>query len=131
MGKSFIAILACCLLLLTGCKKEDFVSNSYRAFFEYHIANADDQYAVETHINNWTSVWTSEIELTLINTKTTDAEAQTKFEASVIAVLSKKSTWEPFFQDGDYMVYTLQRTTYGDEKTLRQVQFDKDGHVNL
>lgn len=76
-------------------------------------------------------MWTSEIELTLLNTKTTDAEAHTKFETSVVAILSKKNSWQPFFQDGDYMIYTLQRTTPGDQKVLRQVKFDKDGHINL
>ncbi len=131
MKRLYFAILSCCLLLCTGCKKEDFVTNKYKASFEYHIANPESQFSVETLINSWSSVWTSEIELTLINTKTTDAEAHTKFEASVTAVLAKQNSWKPFFQEDDYMIYTLQRTTPGDEKTLRQVRFDKDGHINL
>jgi len=131
MKKLCIAIVSCCLLLCTSCSKEDFVSNTYKASFEYHIANPESQHSVETLINSWSSVWTSEIELTLLNTKTTDAEAHTKFETSVMAVLAKKNSWQPFFQDGDYMIYTLQRTTPGDQKVLRQVKFDKDGHINL
>ena len=126
-----ITILSCCLILCAGCKKEDFVSNTYRAYFEYHFTNPSDQQSVETLINSWSSVWTSEIELTLINTQTTDAEAHTKFEASVTALALKASSWKPFFHDNDRMVYTLKRTTQGNEKILRQVQFDKDGHFTL
>ena len=78
----------------------------------------------------------SEIELTLLNTATTDAEAQTKFETSVVAVLTKGPSLMPFFENGDYMVYTLERTTSGHEKTLRQVKFYKGSngsidHANL
>lgn len=131
MKKTLIAMLACCLILCTGCKKEDFVSNTYKAYFEYHFANASDQQSVETLINSWNSVWKSEIELTLINTKTTDAEAHTKFEASVAAIALRPNSWKPFFHGDDYMIYTLKRTTPGDEKILRQVQFDKDGHFTL
>ena len=131
MKKTLIAIMACCLILCTGCKKEDFVSNTYRAYFEYHFANASDQQSVETLINNWSSVWKSEIELTLINTQTTDAEAHTKFEASVAALALKASDWKAFMGENDYMIYTLKRTTPGNEKILRQVQFDKDGHFTL
>ena len=131
MKKTLIAFMAFCLILCTGCKKEDFVSNTYRAYFEYHFASASDQQSIETLINSWSSVWNSEIELTLINTKTTDAEAHTKFEASVSALAIKASSWKPFFHGDDYMIYTLKRTTPGDEKILRQVQFDKDGHFTL
>ncbi len=132
MKKSIIiAILSCCLILCAGCKKEDFVSNTYRAYFEYHFTNPSDQQSIETLLNSWSSVWQSEIELTLINTQTTDAEAHTKFEASVTALAFKASSWKPFFHDNDYMVYTLKRTTQGNEKILRQVQFDKDGHFTL
>lgn len=131
MKKTLIAMLACCLILCSGCKKEDFVSNTYKAYFEYHFANASDQQSVETLINSWSSVWTSEIELTLLNTNTTDAEAHTKFEASVAALALKANSWKPFFHGDDYMIYTLKRTTPGDEKILRQVQFDKDGHFTL
>lgn len=131
MKKPFIAILSCCMLLCTGCKKDDFVSNTYKAYFEYHIANPASQNAVETLIDSWSSVWTSEIELTLINTATTDAEAKTKFSTSVTAVASKQNSWKPFFEDNDYMIYNLKRTTAGNEKMLRQVRFDRNGHVNL
>lgn len=131
MKKTLIAIVACCLILCTGCKKEIFVSNTYKAYFEYHFADASDQQSVETLINSWSSVWTSEIELTLLDTKTTDAEAHTKFEASVTALALKANSWKPFFHGNDYMIYTLKRTTSGDEKILRQVQFDKDGHFTL
>ena len=131
MKKTFFIILSCCLLFCVGCTKDDFVTNTYKASFEYHFANPENQSSVETLINNWSSVWTSEIELTLLNTKTTDAEAHTKFETSVTAVLAKKNSWKPFFEEGDYMIYTLQRTTSGDEKILRQVKFDKDGHSTL
>lgn len=131
MKKTLIAIVACCLILCTGCKKENFVSNTYKAYFEYHFADASEQQSVETLINSWSSVWTSEIELTLLDTKTTDAEAHTKFEASVTALALKANSWKPFFHGNDYMIYTLKRTTSGDEKILRQVQFDKDGHFTL
>lgn len=131
MKKTLIAIVACCLILCTGCKKEDFVSNTYKAYFEYHFASTSAQQSVETLINSWSSVWTSEIELTLLDTKTTDAEAHTKFETSVAALALKANSWKPFFSGNDYMIYTLKRTTAGDEKILRQVQFDKDGHFTL
>ena len=128
MKKTVFIALSCCLLLC-GCKREDFVSNTYKAYFEYHIANAANQQSVETLINSWSTVWTSEIELTLINTYTTDAEAYTKFETSVVAVNSKRNSWVPFFDNGDNMVYILKRTTPGTEKILRKVKFDQDGHI--
>lgn len=131
MKKTFFTILSLCLLLCTGCSKDDFVSNTYKAYFEYHIANPNHQQVVETLLNNWSSVWMSEIELTMFSTSTTDAEAHTKFETSVLAVAAKKNSWDPFFDSDDYMIYTLKRTTSGNEKILRQVQFDLDGHINL
>ena len=131
MKKLAFIVLSCCLLLCAGCSKEDFVTNKYKASFEYHFANPINQNSVETLLKNWNSVWMSEIELTLINTATTDAEAHTKFETSVMAVVAKKNSWSPFFENNDYMIYTLKRTTPGNEKVLRQVRFDKDGHVNL
>lgn len=136
MKKSLFIILSCCLLFCVGCKKEDFVSNTYKASFDYHFNNPDNQHSVDAMLNNYSSVWMSEIELTLISTGTTDAEAQTKFETSVIAVLSIGSSLMPFFESDDYMIYTLKRTTSGHEKTLRQVKFYKGSngsidHANL
>ena len=136
MKKTFFIILSCCLLLCVGCKKEDFVSNTYKASFDYHFNHPDNQHSVEAMLLNYSSVWMSEIELTLISTGTTDAEAQTKFETSVIAVLSKGSSLMPFFESSDYMIYKLERTTAGNEKTLRQVKFYKGSngkidHTNL
>ena len=131
MKKTFFIILSCCLLFCTGCKKEDFVTNKYKAYFEFNMADANHQSTVQDLLNNWDSVWMSEIELTLLNTSTTDAEAETKFEASVTALVLKKSDWDLFFENNDHMIYTLKRTTSGHEKILRQVRFDKDGHTNL
>ena len=131
MKKTFFIILSCCLLLCAGCKKENFVSNKYKASFEYHFSNPTNQHSVETLLNNYSSVWMSEIELTLISTGTTDAEAKTKFETSVIAVLSKGNSLNPFFDTNDYMIYTLQRTTPGNEKILHQVKFfNNNGHFD-
>jgi hypothetical protein len=131
MKKLLFIILSCCLLLCVGCKKEDFVSNTYKASFDYHFNNPDNQHSVDAMLNNYSSVWMSEIELTLISTGTTDAEAQTKFETSVIAVLSKGSSLMPFFESDDYMIYTLKRTTPGNEKTLRQVKFFKGSNGKI
>lgn len=131
MKKALFIIMSCCLLVCAGCKKSDFVTNKYKASFEYHFADPTNQHSVMTLLNNWSSVWISEIELTLVSTSTTDAEAHTKFETSVIAVAAKKNSWDPFFEENDYMIYTLERTTPGNVKVLRQVRFDKDGHVNL
>ena len=132
MKKTFFIILSCCLLLCAGCKKENFVSNTYKASFDYHFSNPTNQHSVETLLNNYSSVWMSEIELTLVSTGTTDAEAKTKFETSVIAVLSKGPSLMPFFDGNDYMIYTLERTTPGNDKTLRQVKFYKgsNGEIN-
>ena len=131
MKKSFFIILSCCLLLCTGCKKEDFVSNTYRASFDYYFANPSNQETVEKLLNNWSSVWISEIELTLVSTATTDIEAKTKFSTSVTAVLTKGPSLMPFFDANDYMVYTLERTIPGNEKTLRQVKFHKGSNGKI
>ncbi len=131
MKKTFFIVLSCCLLICSSCKKEDLVSNTYRAYFEYYIADAGHQQSVETLINNWNSVWKSEIELTLINTTTTDAEAHTKFEVAVAAMVVEQNSWKPFLENNDYMIYTLKRTTSGNEAVLRQVRFDRNGHINL
>ncbi len=131
MKKTFFIILSCCLLFCVGCTKDDLVTNKYKAYFEFHIANTSHQSDVQALLNHWDFVWKSEIELTMLNTTTTDAEAQTKFEASVAALVLEKSSWDLYFEDNDYMIYTLKRTTSDNEKILRQVQFDKDGHINL
>jgi hypothetical protein len=136
MKKTFFIILSCCLLLCAGCKKEDFVSNTYKASFNYHFNNPNNQHSVEILLNNYNTVWMSEIELTLISTASTDIEAKTKFATSVTAVLTKGPSLMPFFDDNDYMIYTLERTTSGNEKTLRQVKFFKGSngkidHTNL
>lgn len=131
MKKTFFIILSFCLLICSGCKKEDFVSNTYKASFDYHFNNPENQHSVEAMLNNYSSVWMSEIELTLISTGTTDVEAETKFETSVIAVLSKGSSLMPFFESNDYMVYNLERTTPGNEKTLRQVKFHKGSNGKI
>lgn len=131
MKKIAFIILSCCVLLCTGCKKDKFETHKYKASFEYHIANANNQASVETLINNWDAVWKSEIELTLLNIGTTDAEAYTKFEASVLAVDVMYDAWNAFMSEDDYMIYTLERTTPGYEKQLRRVRFDTWGHVVL
>ena len=131
MKKTFFIILSCCLLLCVGCKKDDFVSNTYKASFEYHFNDPANQHSVDAMLNNYSSVWMSEIELTLLNTATTDAEAQTKFETSVAAVLTKGPSLMPFFEDTDYMIYTLERTTSGNENVLRQVKFHKGSNGKI
>lgn len=131
MKKTFFITLSLCLLICSSCKKEDFVSNTYKASFEYYFNNPANQHAVDEMLNNYSSVWMSEIELTLLNTATTDAEAQTKFETSVIAVLTKGSSLMPFFEANDYMVYTLKRTTPGNENVLRQVKFHKGSNGKI
>lgn len=138
MKKCIVIILSCFLLTCIGCKKEDFVSNSYKASLEYHFTDENNQQAVKTIINNISGVWNGEIEITLVNTVTTDAEACSKFETAVKAILEEKNSWDPFFhmndsvvQVRDSMIYSLERTTPGDESILRKVQFDKNGHRNL
>lgn len=136
MKKLFFIALSCCVLLCCGCNKDNLVTNQYKAYFDYYIEDVNNQHSVETLLENWDSVWISEIDLTLINTNTTDAEAKTKFQTSVTAVLSKKNSLEPFFVGDDYMIYTLKRTTPGNEKVLRQVKFYKTSngkldHMNL
>ena len=131
MKKTFFIILSCCLLLLAGCSKDDFVSNTYKASFDYHLSNSTNQHTVETLLDNNNSIWMSEIELTLVSTSTTDAEAKTKFETSVIAVLAEGHNLMPFFEANDYMVYTLKRTTPGNEKILRQVKFHKGSNGKI
>lgn len=131
MRNTFFIILSCCLLLCSGCKKEDFVSNTYKASFEYNLANPTNQHTVETLLNNNSSIWTNEIELTLVSTATTDTEAKTKFEASVVAVLAEGRNLMSFFENSDYIVYTLKRTTPGNEKILRQVKFHKGSNGRI
>ena len=131
MKKTFFITLSLCLLICSSCKKEDFVSNTYKASFEYYFNNPANQHAVDEMLNNYRSVWMSEIELTLLNTATTDAEAQTKFETSVVAVLTKGPSLMPFFEDTDYMIYTLERTTSGNENVLRQVKFHKGSNGKI
>ena len=89
MKKTFFIILSCCLLLCVGCKKDDFVSNTYKASFDYHFNNSDNQTTVNNLLKNYDGVWMSEIELTLLNTTTTDAEAETKFDAAILVVLAE------------------------------------------
>lgn len=127
MKKTFFIILSCCLLFCVGCKKDDFVTNKYKASFEYHFNNPDNQATVNNLLKNYDGVWMSEIELTLLNTSTTDAEAHTKFEAAVAVIVLEAGSLKSFFEANDYMIYTLERTTSGNEKTLRQVKFYKDG----
>ncbi len=124
-------IVSCCLLLCTSCKKDDFTTNRYKASIEYHIKNADDAATVERLMNSWNTIWQSEIELTLLNNSTTDAEAYTKFEASIIAIDTKRDSWKEFLADDDYFLYKLDRTTPSKEATLRTVKFDKSGHIVL
>lgn len=131
MKKIAFLIVSCCLLLCTSCRKDDFTTNRYKASIEYHIEDADDAAIVERLMNNWDNIWQSEIELTLLNTSTTDAEAYTKFEASIVAIDAKINSWEEFLDDDDYFLYKLERTTPSKEASLRTVKFDKSGHIVL
>ena len=135
MKKALFIVLSCCLLLCAGCKKENFVTNTYKASFEYHFADPINQHSIETLLNGYSSVWISEIELTALSTSSTDIEAKTKFEASVMAVLAKNNSLESFMENNDYMIYTLERTTDNNEKVLRQVKFfitnGNLDHVNM
>lgn len=131
MKKIAFLIVSCCLLLCTSCKKDDFTTNRYKASIEYHIENADDAATVERLMNGWDNIWQSEIELTLLNTSTTDAEAYTKFEASIIAIDTKNDSWKTLLADDDYFLYKLERTTPNKEASLRTVKFDKSGHIVL
>lgn len=132
MKKFAILIVSCCLLLCTSCRKDDFTTNSYKAYFEYSIADPTNAATLERLMTSWDNIWQNEINLTLINTSTTDAEAHTKFEASIIAVDAKIDTWKEFLKaDGDHFTYHLKRTTTGKEEVLRTVKFDKSGHIVL
>ncbi len=131
MKRTFAIILTCCLFLCAGCKKDDFATNSYKASMEYHIADASNAQAVETLMNGYKSVWLSEINLTMLNNGTTDAEAHSKFETSIMAIDAKRNSWKSFFEEGDYMIYKLERTTAGREKVMRTVRFDASGHIVL
>lgn len=131
MKKSVLLILACCLLFFTGCRKDDYVTNSYRASMEYHIADSTNAQSVHTLLKGYRSVWLSEISLTLVNVSTTDAEAYTKFETSIMAIDSKRNSWRSFLDEEDYMIYKLERTTPGKEEVLRTVRFDSNGRIVL
>lgn len=131
MKKFTFFIVSCCLLLCTSCKKDDFTTNSYNATFEYHIANAENANSLKHLLDNQDDIWQKEITLTLLNTSTTDAEAKTKFEASIIVIDVKQDSWKAFLEEGDYFTYSLNRTTIGKQAVLRTVKFDKDGHIVL
>lgn len=131
MKKITFFIVSCCLLLCTSCKKDDFTTNCYNATFEYHIANAENANSLKRLLDKQDDIWQKEITLTLLNTSTTDAEAKTKFEASIIVIDVKQDSWKAFLEEGDYFTYSLNRTTIGKQAVLRTVKFDKDGHIVL
>ncbi|MBO4480970.1 MAG: hypothetical protein J5719_00265 [Bacteroidales bacterium] len=131
MKRTLAIIVSCCLFLCVSCKKENYTTHSYKASMEYFIADTANAHAVETLLKGYKSVWLSEINLTMLNTGTTDAEAHSKFETSIMAIDAKRNSWRSFFEEGDYMIYTLERTTPGREKVLRTIRFDADGHIVL
>ncbi len=131
MKRIVVLLLTCSLLFCVGCKKNESVSNTYRAYLEYHIANAENQHSIEALINSADNIWEGDMEITLVSTAATDAEAQSRFSNSVNAINMQKDIWMPLFEEEDYMLYTLKRTTGGDEKQLRQVKFYIEGHIIL
>lgn len=126
MKRLAILAIVCCSLVLTSCfrPQEKYVA----AITEWHFANSENQIGAKAVLGTIHSLWEGEYAYKGLSTDICNIKARTRYAESEAAILLHSSELEPYFEQGDYFVYTLTRITDGNEM-LVQLKFrvDADG----
>lgn len=127
MKRLAILAIVCCSLVLTSCfrPQEKYVAS----ITEWHFANPENQLGVKAVLGTIHSLWEGEYAYKGLSTDICNIKARTRYAESEAAILLHSSELKPYFEQGDYFVYTLTRITDGNE-IIVQLKFyvDEEGY---
>ena len=127
MKKLVVFAFVCLALVFTGCKKEQ---HTYTASMEYHFANHDDEVSVKAVLNSLSAYWEGDFTWNG-STEWADVKAESRFslESLMSIVANFDNKLQPYFHEGDYLLYTLTRKD--DNTMLWQYKITKDGEEEV
>lgn len=122
MKKLVVLAAVCCAMVFSGCSRQQ--ENYNAQVSEYHFANSDNVISVKAILGTVKSMWEGDFYYKGEKQGACDIKANVKFRAAVAAILLHTSELKPYFADEeDYFVYTMRRTTDGENTILVQVKF--------
>ncbi|MCQ2275707.1 MAG: hypothetical protein MJZ87_01975 [Bacteroidales bacterium] len=128
MKKLAVLAIVCCAMVLTSCHRPvEFYSVGID---EYHFASGSNETSVKAVLGTIYNLWEGQDAYKGMTADVSDIKAITRYDESVAAIMLHANELKPYFQEGDYFVYTLKRTTEG-EVILIQNKFylGEDGNV--
>lgn len=128
MKKLAVLAIVCCAMLLTSCHKPCEFYNA--SISEYNFASESNEISVKAVLGTIYTLWEGQDAYKGMTADVSDLKAIVKYDESVAAILLHANDLKPYFQEGDYFVYTLTRTTEG-EVILIQNKFylGEDGNI--
>ncbi|MBO4581250.1 MAG: hypothetical protein J5701_03070 [Bacteroidales bacterium] len=125
--KRSVILIACCLLILTACQRQQ---ENYNAYLEYHFAEQTDEISVKAIMGTIKLLWVGDFYYKGEQQKNCDIKAHLKYRESVAAIILHANDLKPYFNDtADSFTYTLKRTTDGENYIMESVIFtvNEDG----
>lgn len=126
MKKLALSAFVCIALVFTGCKREQ---HAYNASMEYHFTQHDNEVAVKAVLGSISGYWEGDFTWNG-DIEWTDIQAETRFGLeSTVLIVANYDKIKQYFEDGDYMTYTLKRKA--DNKIIHQYKFTKNGNEEI
>lgn len=125
MKKLLFPVIILIAVVSAGCSKQ---TDSYNASFTAsQFANSNNEVSVNTLFKSYSWFWLGEDFFKSSDTEMNDLKAVANFEKALASAAIHWSDLEQYFEDGDFMEYTLTRTTNGSNVVLMKVKFTADG----
>ncbi|MCQ2284690.1 MAG: hypothetical protein MJZ57_07305 [Bacteroidales bacterium] len=129
MKKLAVLAIVCLSLVCSSCYRD---SNTYNASItESHFANHDNETSVNAVLKTINSFWDGDYSYKGLSTLEADVKADLRFVSAVTAINLHNTELADYFEEGDYFIYTLTRTTGGDNVILHQYKITKDGSEEI
>lgn len=130
MKKTALFAIVCLAMVLTSCHKPQEFYNA--SITESHFASNDNENSVNAILGTITNYWNGDYAFSGMTADMSDFKAINRYEESSLAILFHSQELEPYFEEGDYFIYTLKRTTGGEEVVLLQTKFflNADGKLD-
>lgn len=128
MKKLVVLAAVCCAIVFSGCSRQQ--ENYNAKVTDYHFANPENVISVKAILGTVKSMWEGDFYYKGEKQNICDTKANLKYRAAVAAILLHSSELKPYFEDeNDYFIYTMTRTTDGENNVLVQVKFfiNQDG----
>ena len=118
--------MACCAVFFCSCNRSE--THYYEATAQEFFANPTNQISVDAVLGTIDSYWVGDDAFKGLSVENADAKAIAKFDVSLTALRLHLNELKPYFDENDKIIYSLNRTTPGDQELgLRVYEITQEG----